>query len=364
MLFLDEIQSAPEVFARLRYFFEDTPEVAVIAAGSLLESALTDSAFSVPVGRVKYLYLSPMIFEEFLMAFREEALLQFIKRWDPHSPDSQIPEVFHQKLGIYVRDFSFVGGMPEAMNSFVSNRDFLKVSEIQQSLLETYKNDFSKYRKRIPIERLDRVFNTIPAQIGKKWVHARVNQHEKAGAIDQALELLCLAKVAHRVFHSSGNGVPLAAEQKDNLFKVLFLDVGLAGALLGVRITELLDWETVARINEGAIAEQWIGQHLLHLREFSQSPELYYWVREKAGSMAEVDYLISHGSKVIPIEVKSGTSGRAKSLQVFLNEKRKSPLGVIFSPSRPRWAAQTRFLELPFYMVSELPRLLNESSLF
>lgn len=363
LLFLDEIQAAPEVLARLRYFYEDSPDIAVIGAGSLLEFSLAELEHSVPVGRIQYLYLGPMGFEEYLLALNEGSLLDFIKEWRPGDSNTDIPGIFHDRLLSHVRDFSLIGGMPESIYRFMPDRSFIRCEEAQRSIIETYRNDFGKYRKRIPLERLERVFDEIPAQVGKKWVHARIHSTEKAQALDAALQALCYAKVGHRVFHSSGNGVPLSAEKKDNLFKVLFLDVGLMGVLLGLRVSDLLDVSQFERVNEGAIAEQWIGQHLLALGPSLQAPQLFYWVREKAGSMAEVDYLFQEGPYVIPVEVKAGSSSRAKSLQVFLSEKKKTPLGIHFSTNQTRFQArsdgQKRILELPFYMVEQVPRLLS-----
>lgn len=356
LLFLDEIQAAPEVFARLRYFFEDTPNIAVVAAGSLLEFALAELEYSVPVGRIEYLFLGPMQFEEYLLALGESSVLQLLSNWQPQAP---LSEVIHNRLISHVRDFSVVGGMPEAVQRFILSKDFLAVESIQRNILETYRNDFNKFRKKVPIERLERVFNAIPSQVGKKWIHARVNPNEKAHMIDAALDALCKAKIAHRVYHSSGNGVPLAAEQKDNLYKVLCLDVGLMSVQLGLRISHLVDSESIVRVNEGAIAEQWIGQHLLDHRLLMQPPQLFYWVREKAGSMAEVDYLIPQDMKVIPVEVKAGSSSKAKSLQVFLNEKDRSWVAVHFSVNVGRYLKDKKILELPFYLVGQLSRILD-----
>ena len=359
VLFLDEIQAAPEVFSRLRYFYEDTPEIAVMAAGSLLEFSLAELQYSVPVGRIEYLYLGPMRFEEFLKAQGEESFLKLLKEWDPKNSKTMIPDVFHEKLLSFARDFSFVGGMPESIARFTSKRDFLEAGSAQRSIIETYREDFSKYRKRIPIERLEKVFDLLPSQVGKKWVHARINPHEKAHSIEIALEALCKARVAQQVFHSSGNGVPLRAERKDNLYKVLFLDVGLMGNQLGLRIKDLVDPSSLIRVNEGSLAEQWIGQHLLDLRTPSQTPELSYWVREKTGSLAEVDYLFSHGPFVIPVKVKAGPSTKAQSLQVFLSEKKKSPVAVHFSLNPAEFDPDRKILSLPFYLIEQLPRILD-----
>ncbi len=362
VLFLDEIQAAPEVFSRLRYFFEDNSEIPVIAAGSLLEFTLAEMEYSVPVGRIEYLYLGPMDFEEYLRGIEENSMLELIRNWQPRDPKTDIPEVFHERLLSHVRDFSIVGGMPEAVHRFASSRDFLGCESVHRSILETYRSDFGKFRKRIPLERLERIFDAIPLQVGKKWVHARINPHEKALALETALEALCKAKVAHPIFHSSGNGVPLAAERKDNLYKVIFMDVGLMGIQLGLRITDLIEPEKLTRVNEGAVAEQWIGQQLLNLRSPSETPSLYYWVREKSGSMAEVDYLIQYGTHVFPIEIKAGLSSKSKSLQVFLSEKKNSPFGIHFSLnpiSTTQLNSKLKLLELPFYLVGQLPRILE-----
>ncbi|MEK7691775.1 MAG: AAA family ATPase, partial [Bdellovibrionota bacterium] len=253
LLFLDEIQAAPEVFARLRYFFEDSPQIGVIAAGSLLEFALEELEYSVPVGRLEYLHLGPMRFEEYLLGLGEKALVDLIRGWKPQQPKTLMPDVFHDRLLSHARDFSIVGGMPEAVARFVPKRDFLGCAIVQRSILETYRNDFAKFRRRIPLERLEKVFGAVPGQVGRKWVHSRVSPDEKAHTIETALDALCKARVAHRVFHASGNGIPLSAERKDNLYKVLFLDVGLMGIQLGLQITDLLDSRAFMRVNEGSI---------------------------------------------------------------------------------------------------------------
>jgi hypothetical protein len=358
LLFLDEIQAAPEAFSRLRYLHEDMADVAVLAAGSLLELALAELEHSVPVGRIEYLHLGPMDFEEFLLARGDAAWVELLRAWKPGDARSAaVVEPFHERLLAAVRDYGWVGGMPEAVSLYVEDRDFLAIERTHRSILDSFRDDFAKYRKRVPIERLQRLFAEIPAQLGRKWVHARVEPEARAEAVNSALGALCAARVAHRVVHSSGNGVPLAAERKERSFKVLFLDVGLAGAQLGVRITDLAGAEALFRINEGALAEQWIGQHLLDLRPPHAAPELHYWAREKTGAEAEVDYLWAHGMRVVPVEVKAGKRGKLKSLQVFLEEKQNT-LGVRFSTLLP--ALEGNVLHLPFYMIEELPRLVED----
>jgi hypothetical protein len=360
LLFLDEIQAAPEAFSRLRYLHEDMPDVHVLAAGSLLEFALADLEHSVPVGRVEYLHLGPMGFEEFLRARGDDAWVELLRDWKPSDAGAQSAvEPFHDRLLEAVRDYGWVGGMPEAVSLYAEDKDLLAVERAHRSILDSFRDDFAKYRKRVPLDRLQRLFAEIPAQLGRKWVHARVEPGARADAVNSALGALCAARVAHRVYHSSGNGVPLAAERKERSVKVLFLDVGLAGAQLGVRITSFRGAEALFSVNEGALAEQWIGQHLLDLRPLYAVPELHYWAREKPGSEAEVDFLWAHGTRVVPVEVKAGKRGKLKSLQVFLDEKR-SQLGVRFSTLLP--SMEGKVLHLPFYMVEELPRIVEGMS--
>ncbi|MBI4606137.1 MAG: ATP-binding protein [Planctomycetes bacterium] len=355
LLFLDEIQAAPEVFSRLRYLHEDMPDLRVLAAGSLLEFALAEIEHSVPVGRVEYLHLGPMDFEELLFARGDGAWVELLRAWKPGDAGVQAAvEPFHGRLLEAVRDYGWVGGMPEAVSCYAQERDFLAIERVHRSTLDSFREDFAKYRRRVPLERLQRLFVEIPAQLGRKWVHARVEPGARAEAVNSALGALCAARVAHRVCHSSGNGIPLAAERKERSFKVLFLDVGLAGAQLGLRITDLAGAEALFRVNEGALAEQWIGQHLLDLRPAYAAPELYHWAREKRGSEAEVDFLWAHGARVVPVEVKAGKRGKLKSLRVFMDEKR-SKLGVRFSTLLP--SLEGNVLHLPFYLVEELPRL-------
>jgi predicted AAA+ superfamily ATPase len=357
ILFLDEIQAAPEVFSRLRYLHEDLPDLPVLAAGSLLEFALSELEYSVPVGRVEYLHLGPMGFEEFILARGDEVLIELLRSWKPGDADAQAAlEPFHDRLLEAVRDFGWVGGMPEPVSHYAQDKDLLAVERAHRSTLDSFREDFAKYRKRVSIERLQGLFARIPAQLGRKWVHARVEPGARAEAVNSALSALCAARVAHRIYHSSGNGVPLAAERKERSFKVLFLDVGLAGAQLGLRITDIAEADALFRINEGALAEQWIGQHLLDARPTYVAPDLYYWAREKTGAEAEVDYLWAQGAQVVPVEVKAGKGGKLRSLQVFMGEK-KSRIGVRFSTMLP--SLEGKVLHLPFYLVEELPRLLE-----
>ncbi len=354
LLFLDEIQAAPEVFASLRYFYENFPELPVIAAGSLLDVLLKEISYSVPVGRIEYLFMGPMSFEEVLKAQGKTQLLSFLASY---SFCDEIPPSVHSALLEQVRIFSLIGGMPEVVKTFVATQDFRQCDKIQKSLLLTYQGDFNKYRERVSFEKLHFLFNVLPGEVGKKFVYSRVVPGDRAGSTAKTLELLTLARVINKVYHSSGNGVPLGAEVDLKKFKVLFLDVGLVSSSLGLRLTDLLKDLDLIRVNEGALAEQWIGQQLLFFHPSYSNPELYYWVREKSGSMAEVDYLISQGPKIFPVEVKAGKGGKLKSLRIFQEEKKRS-VGVRFSIDPP--SREGEIVHLPLYLVNQLGRILEQ----
>lgn len=354
LLFLDEIQSAPQVIPVLRYFYEEKPELAIIAAGSLLEFVLQDHSFSMPVGRLEYLHLGPMTFEEFLLAQGEEALKKFIS--DYQLQDS-IPLPLHQKLMEQIRVFCMTGGMPEAVGSYLKE-SWEGCDAVKRSILSTYEDDFSKYRKRIPDLRLRKVFHQMPRLVGEKLKFVNIDPLERAKDLSLALDLLCMARVGHRVYHSSANGVPLGAEIDQKFFKLLFLDVGLANSVCGLSRLDFKKSEDLNLVNEGKLSEQLIGQHLLYDLPPGQTPELYYWAREKKNAAAEIDYVVSCGSQVIPVEVKSGKSGSLRSLHLFLKEK-DLRLGLRFNSEPPSLLEEKDFtlISLPFYLVGQWRRL-------
>ena len=369
LLFLDEIQAAPQVIPVLRYFLEEAPELHVVAAGSLLEFALFDFPHSMPVGRIEYLHLGPMQFEEFLLARGEQRLVDYL---DSFAPGEIVPGIIHQQLLDAFKCFLIVGGMPEAISSYLRKESFREAEEIKHSILSTFKDDFGKYSGRVPHVRLQKLFGRLPALVGSRFKYVRVDREEPARAIGRALDLFCLARVAHRVRHTSANGVPLGAEAKDNAFKTLFLDVGLMSTALGLTLLDFERAEELLLVNSGAICEQVVGQHLLHSLPFYQEPDLFYWTRQKSTSSAEVDYVIAEGQRIIPVEVKAGKTGRLKSLHSFLREKDLA-FGLRLNSDLPSLLeARTvladgrnvpfRLLSLPLYMVGQIRRLVRMSS--
>ena len=260
-----------------------------------------------------------------------------------------------------------IGGLPRAVSSWIAERSFDRVYQIHQDLLGTYRDDFAKYRGRIAIERLDEIFMTTPKMLGKKFVFSHVNKNVQSAAIKQGLDLLEKARICHRVRSTSANGVPLGAEVRERYFKEIFLDVGLCATLLGLNLNQLNVIHDLTFINQGGLAEQVVGQLLRTIEPLYAPPSLYCWEREELGSSAEIDYVIQHGSDVVPIEVKAGSTGSLKSLHLFMKLKH-CPFAIRINSERPsRFEVNVKdhqgnpiqysLLSLPFYLIGQIHRL-------
>lgn len=366
LLFLDEIQSAPEVIPLLRYFYEKMPALHVIAAGSLLEFVLTEHAFSMPVGRIEYLFMGPMSFSEFLAANGKEKLRGFLADYQLGDP---LPQSIHETLLGLLKMYCIVGGMPAAVKAYAQSGDLRLASREQSSILQTYRDDFSKYGNRIDTRLLRTVFTAIPRLVGQKIKYVNIDRNERAKPLADCIDMLEMARVIYGVAHSAGNGIPLGAETNAKDRKPLFLDVGLLCCALGLKATDLHQPESLILVNSGAVAEQFAGQHLLYSGESYAEPKLYYWNREQRSSSSEVDYLLVHGSQVVPLEIKAGKVGSLKSLHVFAAEK-GSARAVRFNTDIPSRCMVTsavaskqsepfELISLPLYLISETNRLLD-----
>ncbi len=356
LLFLDEIQAAPDLFAKLRWFAEDLPTLPVIAAGSLLEFLLAEHSFSMPVGRISYAYLEPLSFEEFLLASNKEPLYHYLHKYNF---EYDISPTIHEQLMTVFREYLLVGGMPAVVASWIKQRSLENVNRIQQNLLSSYRDDFAKYKGGIAMERLDEVMMSVPAMLGQKFVYSRVNRDVQSSSVKQALSLLEKARVCYRVQGCAANGVPLAAELHEKYFKEIFLDVGLCSAALGIGLQQLNSISEIILVNEGGIAEQVAGQLLRTIFPPYIQPALYCWNRDEPGSSAEVDYVIQHGNKVIPVEVKAGSTGSLKSLHLFMQAK-KSSIAVRINSDYPSKMQQNYvLLSIPFYLAGQIHRLLD-----
>ncbi len=365
LLFLDEIQVAPQILASLRYFYELLPELHVIAAGSLLEFVLEEHTFSMPVGRIEYLHLGPMTFKEFLRGTNRDQLREFIEQYNFQD---KLPSVIHEELMKALKFYCAVGGMPEAVQTYQDSGSMLEVEMIKNSILLTYRDDFNKYGKRAEHVRLQKVFQKLPLQVGQKLKYVNLDRNEKSSKLKAALHLLALARVYMPIYHSSANGVPLRAESNEKMQKPLFLDVGLLVTACGMSYAEISSADKITLINSGPVCEQFIGQHLLYSRPCYEEPELFYWCREKRQASSEVDYIQTCRDLIFPVEVKAGKTGTLKSLQVFIKEKGVG-LGVRFNAdlptiheakfSLPETTGTFKLLSLPLYMVEELPRIID-----
>lgn len=367
LLFLDEIQAAPTVLSKLRWFAEEYAQLPIIAAGSLLEFLLHDHVFSMPVGRITYMHLEPLSFEEFLLARDKKSLCDYVRKFQV---ENDMPPSIHQDLSSLFREYVIVGGMPAAVSSWANTQSLQEVATLQQDILATYSDDFAKYRGRVAVERLYETMHAVPKLLGEKFVYSRVNANAQPTSIKQSFDLLCRARICHRVSACFGNGVPLLAEIKEKYFKAIFLDVGLCSAALGISLSHIKSPEELILINQGGLAEQVVGQLLRTTEPFYMQPSLFYWVRAKASSNAEIDYLFQHGNQVIPVEVKAGSTGSMKSLHIFMETKNyriaarvnndlPSKTDVHIKSHDGKTVSYT-LLSIPFYLTGQMARLLQD----
>lgn len=348
LLFFDEIQSCSKAIQALRFFYESKPGLHVIAAGSLLEFALSGIS-SWGVGRIRSLYMYPMSFDEFLMANKEDTLIELKKDASPENP---LNPALHGKLKEYLRYFLLIGGMPETVKTFTGNSaDMKSVQNVLSDIATSYYDDFAKYNRRIPVLRLREVMNSVVSQAGGKYIYSKAGSLSNPAQAKAALDLLEMAGLVYKVYHSSGQGVPLGSEVNFKKFKCLLHDSGIFQQISGLRITDLIIAENIDVLNKGNIAEAFTGVELIKYSEAYEKKQLYYWHREKRGSSAEVDYLIEQGNQVVPVEVKSGSTGKMQSLNLFIDEK-KSSKGIRISLEN--FSQYGKITVIPLYAVSNL----------
>jgi hypothetical protein len=372
LLFIDEIQAIPEAIQSLRYFYEEMPDLPLVAAGSLLEFALQKKSFSMPVGRVEYLYIGPMSFEEFLDACGEDVLLSELRGYRMGSAFSAAA---HERLCALTRDYYFVGGLPAAVLEYSKQRSTAAVVAVHDSILETYRDDFGKYATGKEVDRLQRLFDALSGAVtGGKFRYVNALPEEQPREVRSALMMLAKAGVATLVHHASCSGLPLAAGTNDRIFKLLMLDVGLLHASLGVHDIPASVLQQRNLLTEGRAAEQFIGQHLLYCGTPHRRPTLHYWLREGRSSNAEVDFVLTDQGRIIPVEVKSGRAGALRSLHQFVAEKAAGfalrfdlnppsvqDIAVTVSTESGAQQIAYRLLSLPHYMVGQALRVFGET---
>ena len=317
LLFFDEIQACPNAIISLRYFYEDYPDLHIVAAGSLLEFAL-EQLPTFGVGRVDSLFMYPFSFQEFMIACGEELLWNEVCKSSPEKP---LFPVFHERCLELLKKFLIVGGMPAAVSVFLKNNDILQVQKVLDRLILSFQNDFAKYKKRLPTLLLREVFAAVVKQAGGKFIYSKAAETSQY-SIKQAVNMLIMAGLVVPIVSTSANGIPLGAESNHKKQKMLLLDIGIFQRLLDLELSTFLFSNDFEVINKGFIAEQFVGLELIKNSSPYMPQNLYFWTREKEKSQAEVDYLIQRNEKIIPIEVKSGKSGKMQSMHLFLAEKR------------------------------------------
>ena len=348
LIIFDEIQAVPEAITSLKYFHEDAPGFHIIAAGSLLGMAM-HAGISFPVGKVTFMDLYPLTFCEFLDATGETALKEVLKQGD-----WELVTAFKSRYIERIRQYYYVGGMPEAVEKFADNQSFVEVREIQKQILETYEHDFSKYAPADIVPRIRMLWNSVPAQLAKenrKFVYGMVKEGSRARDYELALSWLTDCGLVYKVCRTAKPALPLKAYAENNAFKLFMVDTGLMAAMTDLDSQTLLEGNMIFSEFKGALTEQYVFQQLVCSEEYA----VYYWSAER--STAEVDFVVQHKNTIVPLEVKAEENLHAKSLRVF-HEKFNPAISVRTSMSDFR--RQEWLINLPLYAVSELGNILAE----
>ena len=309
LLFIDEIQVSKDALMSLRYFKEDYPELHVIAAGSLLEFALEELP-SFGVGRIRSLYMYPFSFDEFLMAQGLDLLMEYKNAATAENP---LPQASHNELVEQLRSFYLVGGMPAAVDEWILTKSYLEVSRVHREIIDSYNDDFSKYKKRISPLLLRQTLRSVAQQVGSKFVCSEVTDDVKSTMIKEALRLLSLAGLIVPVVHTTANGLPLGAGEDVRYTKYLFFDLGVMQTLLDMPAAEILLANDIDFVNKGGASEMFAGLEMMKYGDCYMKAEMHYWQNASKASQAEVDYVASRNGKVLPIEVKASTQGSMRT---------------------------------------------------
>ncbi len=345
LLIFDEVQEVPRALAALKYFCEDAPQYHIVCAGSLLGIALHRGT-SFPVGKVDFLKLYPLSFQEFLMAIGKQQFSELLDQQDFSMITS-----FRETYADALKQYYFVGGMPEAVESFAENQDFNEVRQIQKRILAAYEQDFSKHAPNEAVPRLRMLWNSIPAQLAKenkKFIYGLVREGARAKDYETALLWLSDCGLVHRVSRVNAPGIPLRAYEDMKAFKLFVLDVGLLGCMTGLHQRTLLDGNALFVEFKGALTEQYVCQQLKTLADL----ELCYYTNDRGS--CEVDFVVDTGGRVMPLEVKAETNLRAKSLKTY-REKFSPELAI--RTSMADYRKEDGLVNLPLYAIGQIGSL-------
>ena len=348
LLFFDEIQHARRGLLSLKYFREKAPQYHVVAAGSLL-GVIDHKDDSFPVGKVDFLNVFPLSFEEFLDALGKEGLTQILKSNDPVSINA-----FSSQFSDLLRQYYYVGGMPEAVLTFVNESDYKAVRKVQLSILKSYEHDFSKHPPKEIAKRMSLLWNAIPSQLAKenkKFIYSAIKSGARGRDYETAVQWLCDAGMAYKVTRVKTGDLPLAGFEDADSFKLYVLDIGLHGAMAGLSARSLMQGNSFLEQYKGALTEQYVLQELMLFNEV----KIHYWTPDQG--IAEVDFVIQMEDAIIPIEVKAERNLQAKSLKEFV--KRYKPESVIRT-SMASYEKGNNIIDLPLYAFSLLPKLVGQ----
>ncbi len=351
LLIFDEVQEVPRALTSLKYFCENAPQYHIVCAGSLLGIALHQGT-SFPVGKVDFLKLYPLSFKEFLMADGNERFAALLDK-----RDFQMITSFKQTYIDALKQYCFVGGMPEAVQSFVENKDFNEVREIQNRILEAYVQDFSKHAPNEIVPRIRMLWKSIPSQLAKenkKFIYGLVREGARAKDYEIALMWLSDCGLVHKIGRVNKAGIPLRAYEDLKAFKLFIVDVGLLGCMAGLQTSTLLDGNAIFVEFKGALTEQYVCQQLKTVENL----DVYYYTNDR--SSCEVDFIVDTGEQIIPVEVKAEVNLRAKSLKSY-HEKFKPKISV--RASMANYKEEEWLMNLPLYMIDQIKNIVaNETA--
>jgi len=345
LLIFDEVQEVPRALASLKYFYENAPQYHIICAGSLLGIALHQGT-SFPVGKVDFLKLYPLSFKEFLMATNKEGFAELLDK-----RDFQMITSFKQTYIDSLKHYYFVGGMPEAVQSFAESKDFNEVREIQKRILAAYEQDFSKHAPYEIVPRLRMLWNSIPSQLAKenkKFIYGLVREGARAKDYETAIMWLSDCGLVHKVSRVHTAGIPLRAYEDLKAFKLFAVDVGLLGCMAGLRQRTLLDGNNLFVEFKGALTEQYVCQQLKTIEDL----DIYYYTNERGS--CEIDFVVDTSELIIPVEVKAEVNLRAKSLKTYL--EKFSP-EVSIRTSMADYKREEWLVNLPLYAINQITQI-------
>lgn len=318
LLFLDEIQDCPSAITALRYFYEEAPQLAVIAAGSLLEFVL--GTFSFPVGRVQFLQMHPLTFREFLSARGHERILPQMPEFPSLKMDLSQP--LANLIAGELRNYFVIGGLPEAVSAFLDTNSYLAVAEVHDNLITAYLDDIRKYSKGdLQMDNTRSVLSNVFGHVGQQVNYTLFGQGDNVKRTKKSIDLLCQALLIYKVRQGSPSDLPLGSSSGEKNFKIIFFDIGLGQRMAGKDASDIIGATDALSLYDGLLAEQFVGQELIgESVTASENGQLYYWARNAKNSSAEVDFLVVRDRKVCPVEVKAGKSGSLKSLHLYLKQ--------------------------------------------